>query len=306
MGPSPDQSRQWNQPDFIPQTPVRQQNNSHQSGKRQQSSVQPSIGGQAYDHHSSAVTQHRTSMPVAQFNGDQHQHELSGYKSDYTYQPQMAPSGMSQTFPDPFVDPSSVIRASHGMTPPNTRNETTMSAPHGMTSSDARNEVASSASTSMTGSPEKTDNYPNEAARLAALIKSGKYDEPAVNRGSRRGSYIPPNRHRGEEWILQQPMQQTMQQPMPMPVMPVVRQTFEPVQCIPDPPFLEAAVHGYRPTAEETFDYVPFTEHFKSPLVADAGIVKIRNVSLEHLVTYLHLYRHRLTWFADSLRYNQE
>lgn len=152
------------------------------------------------------------------------------------------------------------------------------------------NSVAPSSVTSAGG--DHSEEHKKLAAFLAAQIKSGLHEEPdsrsrTSNRRHRnsvhRGGGAPftaGSIHGRGEWQLQKPVQLPVQ-----PLQPVVRQTLITPDIVPNPPFFEELAEGIRPKADEAFDYIPFTEVYKNSKPSKIGVIKIRNVCVNSIMS---------------------
>lgn len=177
---------------------------------------------------------------------------------------------MNSTFPssqcqndDPFVDTPSVARQQ----PPFAFAQPGPSSMHHQASFSTP--VSSNVSPGTAGEDHKT-----KAARLAAQIKSGMFEQSPDSGVARSRRQSTSSQQRVSEWTLQQPLQLLQQ-----PAGPVARQMFATPDMAPDPPFLKALTQGYQPNADEVFDSLPLTEQYRISQPSGLGVIKIHNVS---------------------------
>jgi len=188
----------------------------------------------------------------------------------------------AQPLNDPFVDSRSAVQSPLPSTPVASRPRHQSMA--SVTTTPVTSRVMAPPVTLVAASPAPgTAEYKARAAYLAAQIRAGAFASPP-------GSKASPAHHRSRrstagasvggnnEWAVQQPGGSIP----PVPAMPpVVRQNFITPAVVPDPPFFAALSHGFRPTAEDAFDYIPLVEIYAQAGPCNNGVIKIGNVSDE-------------------------
>ncbi|GAB7352590.1 hypothetical protein MBLNU459_g2971t1 [Dothideomycetes sp. NU459] len=114
--------------------------------------------------------------------------------------------------------------------------------------------------------------HESSAAQLAQIIRSGAFDNDTAPASLR------PNRAPSNRSPLHRPLAEPAHGAMVLHNNLANIQPLVVPDTVPEPPFFAALSRGYRPTVEEAFEHIPFTEEARHAKSNNHGVIKISNI----------------------------